>query len=288
MYIEARDALRGGGVTAAELEARLFVSAASGKTRAEYIRDAPLPAPEATAAAASDMTRRRLAGEPAAYITGEWEFYSMPVRVSRETLIPRTDTELLAERAIARLLARDYGGRRVLDLCAGTGCVGLAVVKNAPGAYAVLADKFDGALALCRENAERNLLSNRVSVASADALAAPVDNNLSGGCNYAGSFDIIVCNPPYIPSGDLSALDVSVRDYEPRYALDGGADGLGFFRAVAEKWSSALKRGGYLMFECGAGQSGAVRDILRENGFEDISSARDTIGHERVIEGKIK
>jgi release factor glutamine methyltransferase len=229
------------------------------------------------------MTRRRLAGEPAAYITGEWEFYSIPVRVSRETLIPRTDTELLAERAIARLLARDYGGRRVLDLCAGTGCVGLAVVKNAPGAYAVLTDKFDGALALCRENAERNRLSDRVSVVAADALAAPADLS---DCIYAGSFDIIVCNPPYIPSGDLSALDASVRDYEPRRALDGGADGLGFFRAVAEKWRPALKSGGYLLFECGAGQAGAVRDILRENGFEDISSARDTIGHERVVGGR--
>ncbi|MDR2421248.1 MAG: peptide chain release factor N(5)-glutamine methyltransferase, partial [Oscillospiraceae bacterium] len=268
IYRASRDALRRAGVSSAELEARLFAQSASGKTREEYIRDGGLPAPEGCARALRALTARRLRGEPAAYILGEWEFYSLPVFVSRETLIPRTDTETLAARATALLSARAAAGAsdmRVLDLCAGTGCVGLAVAAGAVGARVTLADKYAGAVELCRKNAERNALSGRVEAVMADALSPPGEG--------LGAFDTIVCNPPYIPSGDIGSLELSVRGFEPRRALDGGRDGLDFFRAVARHWRGAVRRGGHLLFECGAGQAPAVRGILRENGFADVSAA---------------
>ncbi|MDR2615039.1 MAG: peptide chain release factor N(5)-glutamine methyltransferase [Oscillospiraceae bacterium] len=282
IYREARDALRRAGVSSPELEARLLAQRAAGKTREAYIRDGGLPAEARAVKTLRELTAERLRGAPAAYLVGEWEFYSLPIAVSRDTLIPRTDTETLAGRAIEILTdaaARGGAGARVLDLGAGTGCVGLAIAANVLSARVALADKYAGAAALCGINAERNALTERAEVIMADALAPPEET--------LGRFDLIVCNPPYIPTGDLSALDNSVRDYEPRRALDGGADGLDFFRAVALHWRAAMEPGGYLLFECGAGQSGAVREILRENGFADISATRDTAGHERVVEGRI-
>ncbi|MDR0446908.1 MAG: peptide chain release factor N(5)-glutamine methyltransferase [Oscillospiraceae bacterium] len=282
---EAAGALRAAGVSAAALEARLMAERAAGMTRTEYLREDGATAPKGVAETLRQMTRRRERGEPAAYITGEWEFYSLPILVSRATLIPRADTETLAAHAIEILTALfdefpASPALRVLDLCAGTGCVGLAIAANVQGVEVTLADKYDGAAELCRKNIERCALSARLSVAPADALLPPPRD--------MGAFDMIVCNPPYIPTGDIDATDVSVREYEPMYALDGGADGLLFFRAIAHLWKSALKNGGYLLFECGAAQADDVQRILRDNGFTQLSTATDTGGHVRVVAGQLK
>ena len=186
------------------------------------------------------------------------------------------DTEVLAERAI--LLARAAGeGARVLDLCAGSGCVGLAVAANVPGCRVVLADVSEAALRLCKQNVRRNELNARVTCVQADALEPP-DAAL-------WDFDVIACNPPYIPTGDIAGLDVSVRDYEPRSTLDGGADGLDFYRAIAARWGAALRLGGALLFEVGIGQDGDVGAILAQNQFEQIQTFQDTQGIGRVVEG---
>ena len=219
---------------------------------------------------------RRLAGEPVAYLIGEWEFYGLTLDVTPDVLIPRMDTEVLAERAI--LLARAAGeGARVLDLCAGSGCVGLAVAANVPTCRVVLADVSEAALKICKGNVRRNELNARVTCVQADALQKP-DAAL-------WDFDVIACNPPYIPTGDLAGLDVSVRDYEPRSALDGGADGLDFYRAIAAQWGSALRLGGSLLFEVGINQAMDVAALLERSGFEDIQSTQDTQGIPRVVEG---
>ena len=276
LYLDTRQRLRQAGVEGAQLEARELVCCAAGKSREQFYRDMTLYASDQVEEKLKELLDRRLAGEPVAYIIGEWEFYGLPLEISPDVLIPRMDTELLAERAI--LLARAAGeGARVLDLCAGSGCVGLAVASNVPACRVVLADVSEAALKVCKSNIRRCDLNARVTCVHADALEPPAA--------ALWDFDVIACNPPYIPSGDIAGLDVSVRDYEPRSALDGGADGLDFYRAIAERWGKALRLGGSLVFEVGIGQAPDVEHILALNGFEQIQTAQDTQGIWRVVEG---
>ena len=276
LYLDARQRLRAAGVESAQLEAREIVCYAAEKTREQFYRDAALYASDQVEARVNELLERRLAGEPVAYIIGEWEFYGLTLDITRDVLIPRMDTEVLAERAI--LLARTAGeGARVLDLCAGSGCVGLAVAANVPGCRVVLADVSEAALQVCKRNVRRNDLNARVTCVHADALQPPAA--------ALWDFDVIACNPPYIPTGDLPGLDVSVRDYEPRLALDGGADGLDYYRAVAGGWKSALRLGGTLLFEVGMGQAPDVEELMAQNGYEEIQTCQDTAGIWRVVEG---
>ncbi len=276
LYLDARRQLKAAGIPAAQLEAREMVCFAADKTREEFFRDMSLYASDQVEEKVKELTARRLQGEPVAYIIGEWEFYGLTLDVSREVLIPRMDTEVLAEQAI--LCARAAGEDcRVLDLCAGSGCVGLAVCANVAECRVVLADLSEGALRVCRQNIRRCGCSGRVTALAADAKLPPLP--------ALWDFDVIACNPPYIPTGDLAGLDPSVRDYEPHEALDGGADGLDFYRAVCAKWKGALKLGGKLLFEVGMGQAPAVREIMRQNGFEEIQAFQDTQGIWRVVSG---
>lgn len=276
LYLDARQKLKAAGVEAAQLEARELVCFAAGKNRERFFRDMSLYASDEVEAKVEDLMNRRLAGEPVAYLIGEWEFYGLPLDISRGVLIPRADTEVLAEQAI--LAARAAGeGARVLDLCAGSGCVGLAVAANAPNCRAVLADVSEEALKICRQNIRRNDLNARVTCVQADARQAPPA--------MLWDFDVIACNPPYIPTGDIDGLDPSVRDYEPRLALDGGDDGLDFYRDIAEKWRTALRLGGVLLFEVGIGQASGVEQILSRCGYEDIETFQDTGGIWRVVKG---
>ena len=276
LYLDTRQRLREAGVESAQLEARELLCHAAGKSREQFYRDMALYASDPVEEKLAALVERRLAGEPVAYLIGEWEFYGLPLEVTPDVLIPRMDTEVLAERAI--LLARAAGeGARVLDLCAGSGCVGLAVAANVPTCRVVLADVSEAALKVCKQNVRRHELNARVTCVQADALGKP-DAAL-------WDFDVIACNPPYIPSGDIAGLDVSVRDYEPRSALDGGADGLDFYRAITANWGSALRLGGSLLFEVGIGQAMDVGALLERSGFEDIQSTQDTQGIPRVVEG---
>lgn len=278
LYLDTRQRLREAGVEGAQLEARELLCHAAGKSREQFYRDMALYAPDPVEEKLAALVERRLSGEPVAYLIGEWEFYGLTLDVTPDVLIPRMDTEVLAERAI--LLARAAGeGARVLDLCAGSGCVGLAVAANVPTCRVVLADVSEAALKICKGNVRRNELNARVTCVQADALQKP-DAAL-------WDFDVIACNPPYIPTGDLAGLDVSVRDYEPRSALDGGADGLDFYRAIAARWGSALRLGGSLLFEVGINQAMDVAALLEGSGFEDIQSTQDTQGIPRVVEGVV-
>ena len=274
LYLDARQRLKAAGVEAAQLEARELVCFAAGKNREQFLRDMSLYASDEVEAKVAELMNRRLAEEPVAYLIGEWEFYGLPLDISRDVLIPRADTEVLAEQAI--LAARAAGeGARVLDLCAGSGCVGLAVAANAPQCRAVLADVSEEALKICRQNIRRNDLNARVTCVQADARQVPSAK--------LWDFDVIACNPPYIPTGDIDGLDVSVRDYEPHLALDGGDDGLDFYRDIAEKWRTALRLGGVLLFEVGIGQASDVERILAR--YEDIETFQDTGGIWRVVKG---
>ena len=278
LFLDTRTRLRKAGVDNAQLEAREIVCYAADKSREQLYRDMSLYVSAELERRVDELVQRRLAGEPVAYIIGEWEFYGLPMDVSHDVLIPRMDTEVLAERGI--LKARESGeGARVLDLCAGSGCVGLAVAANAPQCRVVLGELSEGALRVCKQNVRRNELNARVTCLSVNAMEPP--------SSTLWDFDVIVCNPPYIPSGDIENLDISVRDYEPHMALDGGEDGLDFYRFIAAKWKSALRLGGTLIFEVGIGQAPQVEEILSRNGFEDIKTTADTQGIWRVVEGTV-
>ena len=264
LTLDIRRQLRQAGIEAATLEARELVCFAAGKDKARLLRDGALYAsPEV--------------GEPVAYLIGEWEFYGLPLDISESVLIPRPDTETLAEAAIDWLAQQD--GPRVLDLCAGSGCLGLAIASQVKDARVVLGELSDGALRICRQNIRRNGLTGRVTAMQLDALHPPLQR--------LGDFDCIVSNPPYIPTGDLPGLDPSVRDYEPHMALDGGADGLDFYRAILRHWPAVLHPGSRLYFEVGIGQADDVLRLMRSVGFGDLEILPDPAGIPRVVLGAL-
>ena len=275
LHMNVRRRLRGSGIGAATLEARELVCYGSGKTREELYRDSALYVPPEVEARIEDLVRRHLDGEPVAYLIGEWEFYGLPLDISEAVLIPRVDTEVLAREAIAYV--RTLGGCRMLDLCAGSGCIGLAVAANAPQARVLLGEISEGAVRICRQNIRRNQLGGRVSVMAMDARERPP--------KAIGEFDCIVSNPPYIPRPDLEGLDRSVRDFEPRLALDGGEDGYDFYSAIIAKWRQALRTGGRLYFEVGVGQADTVLRMMRAHGFGDINVVQDDQKIPRVVYG---
>ena len=275
LYMDIRQQLRTAGVQASTLEARELVCFASGKTRQQLQRDGQLYVPPAVEEQARALVRRHLAGEPVAYLIGEWEVYGLPLDIDRQVLIPRADTETLVDCALPFL--RGQAGSRVLDLCAGSGCIGLAVASQVADCRVTLGDISEGALRICRQNIRRNDLSDRVAPLQVNAMAAPP--------RQLGTYDCILCNPPYIPTGDIAGLDVSVRDFEPHDALDGGEDGLDFYRAVSSLWREALHTGGMLFFEVGIGQADDVLRIMRSSGFGDIQIVKDLNNIPRVVYG---
>ena len=222
LYISVRNRLRDAGIEAAELEGKLIVATAAGKTTEKLLRDMRFYATDEVERRTESMLGRRLAGEPVAYITGVWEFRGLPMEVNPSVLIPRVDTEVLAETAIRWLHGRKMDAR-VLDLCSGSGCIGCAIADALPQARVVLADVSPEAVEVSRRNVRRNGLDGRVGFLLADVMKQPPI--------MTGSFDLVVSNPPYIPTFDILTLEPSVRDYEPVWALDGGDDGLDFYRA---------------------------------------------------------
>ena len=276
IFIATRNALRDAGIEGYNLEARVLLATAAGKSTQELLRDLRLyttPQVEETAAA---FTKRRLAGEPVAYITGSWEFYGLPMTVTPDVLIPRMDTELLVSTAVELLTGRKMDAR-ILDLCCGSGCISCAIGHELPATKLVCVDISATALEICRKNLAQNRLTGRAICMQADATCSPPMS--------IGQFDLIVANPPYIASDEIIALDTSVRDYEPIWALDGGPDGLKFYKSIIKYWKSLLPQGGMPLFEVGAGQSEAVSEMLLTGGFRTAATKRDTLGVERVVLG---
>ncbi len=277
LYLDVRQQLRMAGIESSTLEARELVCFGTGKSREELTRDSRLYASPEREERVRRLVRRRLAGEPVAYLIGEWEFYGLPLDISQDVLIPRADTEVLADQAIAYI--QTLGECRVLDLCAGSGCIGLAIASQAPQAKVVLGEIHDSALKICRQNIRRNGLSSRVVPVQMDALEKP--------SRSLGEFQCIVSNPPYIPTGDIPGLEVSVRDYEPHLALDGGEDGLDFYRVITRDWRDALCPGGRLFFEVGIGQADSVLRLMRAQGFGDLQVIKDHHKIPRVVLGTL-
>ena len=277
-YIQARNTLRGAGIEGFNLEAKLLVARASGKTLPQLLRDMNLYTTDKVENAVKDYTSRRLKGEPVAYITGLWEFYGLPIVVTPDVLIPRMDTEILVEAAKSILFGHKMDAR-VLDLCCGSGCIACAVGHELPAAKLVAVDISASALEICRKNIAANRLNSRVICMQADATSSPPLG--------IGRFDMIIANPPYIASGEIAGLDCSVRDYEPIWALDGAPDGLRFYKGIIKYWKSLLNDEGWLLFEVGEGQADAVEEMLQSAGFNYTERRKDSLGIDRVVIGRI-
>ena len=245
LYLEARRSfMRMEDEQTASLLARSLLCYVSGKTQEEIVAQREVYASEEVCQAMETAVKRVLAGEPLAYVLGEWSFYGMTLYINENVLIPRDDTCAVTQLAIKRGLYLDQNPR-ILDLCTGSGCIGLAVAKRVKDAHVTLADISQDALAVAKKN--------------------------------------IVSNPPYITTKEMQELDASVKDYEPHLALHGGDDGLDFYRSIAMNYKSALKKGGYLCLEYDPAQGDDICDILHENGFTVLERVRDFNDRERAL-----
>ena len=275
LYLDTRRALLDTEDPAmAGFMARHLICYVSGKTQDAMLMDRELYAPEAVCKGVEKGLNRLLEGEPLAYVLGEWEFYGLPLKVTPDVLIPRDDTCAVTERAIKKALFLD-SDPRILDLCCGSGCIGLAIASRVKDARVTLADISQEALAVAKENVALNHLGGRVRCMAVDARKPAFP--------FLGKYDMIVSNPPYITGADMELLDRSVKEYEPHLALRGGEDGLDFYRDIAKNFVHALKPGGCLCFEFGMGQGDDVCRILEENGYTILERTRDYNDRERAV-----
>ena len=260
------------GVESARLDAELLAAQAFGLSRVELYMHFDRPLTEHELAGYRELVRRRLGGEPVAYILGRKEFWSLDLHVDGRVLVPRPDTETLVEQALALLQAMPAreAGLRIADVGTGSGALALALKKERPGDEIFAIDVSPDALAVARENADR--LGLAVTFLEGD-LVRP----LAG----LAPFDLVVSNPPYIAGADIDGLPAEVR-CEPRLALDGGGDGLDVVRRLVAETLNVLAPGGALAMEIGAGQAAEVAGILHRAGYARAGTRRDLAGIERV------
>jgi release factor glutamine methyltransferase len=260
------------GIDSARLDADLLVASALGVKRIALYLDLDRPFVASELSAVRALVERRRKREPMAYILGEREFYSRTFEVTRDVLIPRPDTELLVERALAALSTREGP---LLDLCTGSGAVAITVLAELPERTGVASDISAAALAVARANAARHAVTERLSLREGDLFAVLEADE---------RFACITVNPPYIGTDEMAGLQPDVRDFEPHLALDAGRDALVFYRRIAEKAREHLSDDGVLMVEVGIGQAGAVRELFEQAGFASLTIHRDLAGIERVVE----
>lgn len=275
LYLEARRAFMAfDDNETASLLARNLLCYVTGKTQEQIIADREMYASEDTCEAMERLVQRVVDGEPLAYILGQWDFYGMTLHVNENVLIPRDDTCAVTALAIKKSLFLD-SNPRILDLCTGSGCIGLAIAHRVKDAKVTLADISKDALVVAKKNITDQKLSARVSAVQVDALKMPAA--------FLGKFDLIVSNPPYITTKEMDELPHSVKDYEPHLALHGGEDGLDFYHAIAANFCHALKPGGFLCFEFGMGQGDAVCAILEMHGYTILERSSDNNQIERAV-----
>lgn len=272
----ATDDFKRRGNKSARLDAELLLSEALGFDRIKLIVEAERPLADDELGRYRDLIKRRRASEPIAYILGRREFFALPMLVDRRVLIPRPDTEILVETALRGTRELHLYGR-MLDLCTGSGCVAIAFAKDRPTWRVTAVDLSADAAAVARENVRRAGVVHNVSVLEGDLFAALPERAV---------FELITANPPYIPSAEIAELAADVRDFEPRLALDGGADGLHVTRRLVGEAMRYLSPGGLLALEGGFDQAPAVEELLAANGFSEIARSKDLAGVERVVSGR--
>lgn len=274
LYLKGRKSFKENGFECPGIETRAILAGSLGTDPLElYAHPERRVGPE-RAGAFEKLLRRRLAGEPLAYVTGRREFCSRSFVVTPDVLIPRPETETLAE------LAVETAGRmknpRILDLGTGSGCIAVTVFLETRGCEIFASDISSEALSVAAENARS--LGARVQFVNSDLL----------GCFAESSFDIIISNPPYVSQAQYRSLSREIRCHEPAVALLGGEDGLAYIRKIAAVATRTLREGGFLLLEIGAGQAQSAEDIVRENGFSDIRFETDIGDTRRVVKATWK
>jgi release factor glutamine methyltransferase len=267
---------KGAPAATARLEAQLLLAHVLRCKKVDLlVRYEEIPA-EPQRAAFREMIKRRVDGLPVAYLVGSREFYLLEFEVSPAVLVPRPETETLVAEAIK--LLKPLTAPMVLDLCSGSGCIGISVAHQKSDARVTLADVSPDALDVAKRNAKKHGVETRMQFRQGDLFAALPAGSL---------FDAILCNPPYIAPGELATLAPDVREHEPRLALDGGPDGLAFYRRIATDVEKHLSPGGMLMLEIGSTQDDAVRAILGDRPeLEVVKTLKDHAGLPRVVVAK--
>lgn len=262
--------LRQAGIADADTDGWYLLEYASGMSRNDYFLHMEEEASGELTEAYGRLLEKRCTRIPLQYLTGEQEFMGLTFSVNPHVLVPRQDTETLVEQVEKRLSP----GMRVLDLCTGSGCILISLLARVPGVSGLGTDISEEALATAESNADRLGVADRAQWARGD-LFAPVE----------GRFDVIVSNPPYIPREDIDGLMPEVADFEPRGALDGGDDGLDFYRRITSEASEYLEAGGRLFFEIGCDQARDVTALMEKAGFVHVATVRDLSGLDRVVWG---
>lgn len=269
-YEEGCAVLEAAGIEEAALDARLLLETVCHTDRNTLLAHGERTVAEEEERRYRDWTAKRARRIPLQHITGEQNFMGLRFRVNGDVLIPRQDTEILVEEVMREL----HDGMRILDLCTGSGCILLSLLHYSNDCTGVGTDISREALAVAQENAERVGCGGRALFLQSDLFE-----------RVTGSYEIIVSNPPYIPSGVIPTLMPEVREHEPLRALDGGADGLLFYRTIVKESRAYLAGGGKLYLEIGYDQAEAVSGLLREAGFAEVTVAKDYAGLDRVVYG---
>ena len=267
--------LQKAGIEDFEYEVWMLLEWKLGIGRAEYFMDPDREIPDKAWMSLNEVLRERERRVPLQYLMGSCEFMGYTFEVDERVLIPRQDTECLVELAVEKIrqTLREQASCQVLDLCTGSGCIGISVKLLCPEAEVTLSDVSEGALDVAKKNAWN--LGASVRTIESDLFE-----------NIQGSYDYILSNPPYIPSRVIEGLMPEVREFEPRIALDGTEDGLYFYRAIAEDAVGYLRPGGWLIFEIGQEQGEDLLSILREQGFENTEIKKDLAGLDRIAVGR--
>jgi release factor glutamine methyltransferase len=265
--------LAAGGLDRAAADARFLLLGTLGLETRDLLLDGGRVLGADEASALDEALTRRLAGEPAARILGTWEFWGLPFRLGPDTLVPRPDTEILVEAALAAVADR-AAPLRCLDLGTGSGCILTALLTELPGATGIGLDRSEAALRIARDNAVAAGLGGRAAFLAGDWCDA-----------LDGTFDLVVSNPPYIARPVIETLDREVRTHDPVAALDGGPDGLDAYRRILDgvRTDVRLAPGGQLLVEIGYDQAAAVRALGKSAGYPDCGLTRDLAGHDRVL-----
>ena len=226
----------------------------------------------------NELINERSKGKPVQYITNKQEFMGHELYIPEGVLIPRPDTEIIVEKVIR--LAEGLKDPVIIDMCTGSGAIAISLAENIPGARVWAADLSDIATECCRFNIERLGFKGIISAVKSDLFADIRDEGL------LGNTDIVVSNPPYMESAVIKELGIGVRGYEPHLALDGGADGLMYYRRIIKDSAGFLKRNGILVFEVGYDQGDKVFSLMKENGYYDLNTEKDLAGYERCVWGR--
>ena len=266
--------LEDAGIQDAETEARMIVTEYAGVTLSEMFTDPDRELADDMVLCAEDVVSRRITGIPLQHIMGKTGFMGFDFRVSPAALVPRPDTEILTEEVL-----KDYhDGSRILDLCTGSGCIIVSLLALMNDCYGVGTDISEDALALAAENADMILADKRERLEFRKG-------DLYDALSQDDVFDVIVSNPPYIRTADIETLSTEVRDHDPRIALDGGEDGLDFYRRIITGAAEHLQKGGDLLLEIGYDQAEDVTKIMKANGFIEVQTVKDFGGNDRVVRG---